>query len=176
MSRTVIKYLCDRCSQDATACVVCDKGSRFIEARRGPDTDYTRYARKDVELTQQVISKMRVSFEIKNVIFNDPATIVMWADGTKTIVKCQPGDIYSPELGLAMAISKKALGNKGNYNEVFKQWLPEEKEYKVNALSLKNPEEFVFNVPLKPGSLNIDLLKDLSGTKTVTFEAKLVKE
>ena len=25
-----------------------------------------------------------------------------------------------------MAISKKALGNKGNYCEVFKQWLPEE--------------------------------------------------
>ena len=25
-----------------------------------------------------------------------------------------------------MAISKKALGNKGNYCEVFKKWLPEE--------------------------------------------------
>ena len=27
--------------------------------------------------------------EIKNVIFNDPATIVFWTDGTKTVVKCQ---------------------------------------------------------------------------------------
>ena len=26
--------------------------------------------------------------KIKNVIFNDPATIVFWSDGTKTIVKC----------------------------------------------------------------------------------------
>jgi hypothetical protein len=73
-------------------------------------------------------------FDIKDVIFNDPATIVMWADGTKTVVKCQPGDIYSPELGLAMAISKKALGNKGNYNEVFKQWLPEEKKEKSRTI------------------------------------------
>ena len=64
--------------------------------------------------------------EIKNVIFNEPATIVIWSDGTKTVVKCQEGEGYDPEKGLAMAISKKALGNKGNYCEVFKKWLPEE--------------------------------------------------
>lgn len=69
----------------------------------------------------------RVIPSIKKVIFNDPATIVFWEDGSKTVVKCQDGDIYDPEKGLAMAISKKALGNQGNYCEVFKKWLPEEK-------------------------------------------------
>lgn len=64
--------------------------------------------------------------EIKDVIFNEPATIILWADGTKTVVKCQKGEGYDPEKGMAMAISKKALGNKGNYCEVFKKWLPEE--------------------------------------------------
>ena len=64
--------------------------------------------------------------KIKDVIFNEPATIVMWSDGTKTVVKCQEGEGYDPEKGMAMAISKKALGNKGNYCEVFKKWLPEE--------------------------------------------------
>ena len=54
----------------------------------------------------------------------------MWSDGTKTVVKCQEGEGYDPEKGMAMAISKKALGNKGNYCEVFKKWLPEEE--KVN--------------------------------------------
>lgn len=62
---------------------------------------------------------------IKDVIHNDPATIVFWTDGTKTVVKCQPGDKYDPEKGLAMAISKKALGNQGNYYNVFEKWLPE---------------------------------------------------
>ena len=66
--------------------------------------------------------------EIENVIFNDPATVVMWSDGTKTVVKCQPGDTYSKETGLALCIAKKYLGNKGNFNEVFKQWIPEEIE------------------------------------------------
>lgn len=69
--------------------------------------------------------KAFVELKIKNVVFNDPATIVFWEDGTKTVVKCQDGDLYSEELGLAMCISKKALGNKGNFNETFKKWLPE---------------------------------------------------
>ena len=58
---------------------------------------------------------------IKKVIFNDPATIVFWSDGTKTVVKCHD-EVFDPEKGLAMAISKKALGNQGNYFNVFKKW------------------------------------------------------
>ena len=66
--------------------------------------------------------------QIKDVIYNDPATIVLWMDGTKTVVKCSDYDIYDPEKGLAMAIAKKTLGNQGNYYETFKRWLPEEDE------------------------------------------------
>lgn len=72
------------------------------------------------------LRRNKANLKIKNVIFNDPATIVIWSDDTKTVVKCQPGDTYSKELGLAMCISKKFLGNKGNFNEEFKKWIPEE--------------------------------------------------
>lgn len=65
------------------------------------------------------------TFEIKDVIFNNPATIVLWADGTKTVVKCQEDDVYSEEVGLALCFAKKALGNKSNFNNVFKKWVPE---------------------------------------------------
>ena len=64
--------------------------------------------------------------DIKDVIYNNPATIVFWKDGTKTVVKCQKGDTYNPELGLAMCIIKKMCNNKGNYNDVFNKWLPAE--------------------------------------------------
>lgn len=64
---------------------------------------------------------------IKNVIFNDPATIVFWSDSTKTVVKCQPGDKFDPEKGLAMAITKKTMGNTGSYCNVFKKWIKEKK-------------------------------------------------
>ncbi len=62
--------------------------------------------------------------EIKNVKFDGPATIVFWADRTKTVVKCQDGDDYSEEVGLAMCIVKKAFGNKSKYNDIFKKWCP----------------------------------------------------
>ena len=55
--------------------------------------------------------------EVKKVIFNDPATIVYWKDGTKTVVKCQNSDVFDPEKGFAMAFLKKCWGNKGNFND-----------------------------------------------------------
>ena len=60
---------------------------------------------------------------IKDVIFNDPATIVFWTDGSKTVVKCQKGEAFDPEKGLAMAISKKVLGNDYGYYETFAKYV-----------------------------------------------------
>lgn len=93
----------------------------------GLDTDRVDYNRMYTSTAELFDFKFKLydTPSIKNVIFNDPATIVFWSDGTKTIVKAQDGDTFDPEKGLAMAISKKALGNKGNYCEIFKKWLPE---------------------------------------------------
>lgn len=72
-------------------------------------TNYTAYSRKkDME-----------EVTIKNVIFNPPATIVFWSNGDKTVVKCDEIEKFDPEKGMAMAISKHALGNKGNYYNEF---------------------------------------------------------
>lgn len=72
--------------------------------------------------------------EIKNVYFNDPVTVVMWNDGTKTIVRCSENDFYDPEKGLAMAIVKKAYGNDNKFHKIFKKWLPHEDD--------SEPEDF----------------------------------
>ena len=60
---------------------------------------------------------------IKRVIFSDPATIVFWEDGTKTVVKTQDGEKYDKEKGLAMAIAKRVFGNERDYYHVFKRWM-----------------------------------------------------
>jgi len=65
------------------------------------------------------------SAAITDVIFNDPATIVFWADGTKTVVQAHD-EKFDKEKGLAMAIAKKTLGNKGNYFNVFKKFCEED--------------------------------------------------
>lgn len=61
--------------------------------------------------------------KIKDVIFNPPATIILWEDNTKTVVKCQEGYEFDPWTGLTTAIVKKVLGNKGNYCNALNKWI-----------------------------------------------------
>ena len=106
---------------------------------------------------------------IKDVIFNPPATIVFWEDGTKTVVQSRDDDIYDPEKGLSMAISKKALGNTREYYHTFKHWL---KKYGKKT-GLDKLTEVTFTGTLD--SFNADLLNSLTlgpGDITLTFEAK----
>ena len=79
-------------------------------------------------------SEVKVSLRIKNmgiknVIFNPPATIVFWTDGTKTVVKCGKGERWDAEKGLAMACAKKLLGNEGGYHK-------EISKYTENAIDI----------------------------------------
>jgi len=94
--------------------------------------DYPNNAMREISRLANVFKEVeerrmiRDKFKIKRVIFNKPATIVFWEDGTKTVVKAS-GENFDKEKGLAMAITKKILGlNKGNYNNIFKKWCKEE--------------------------------------------------
>ena len=44
---------------------------------------------------------------ITRVIINKPGVVVFWSDDTKTVGKCIDGETFNPEVGLAMAISRK---------------------------------------------------------------------
>ena len=68
-----------------------------------------------------------LSMTIKKVIFSPPATIIIWDDNTKTIVKAQEDEPYDPEKGMAMCIAKHIYGDCGSYYNVFSEWL---KSYK----------------------------------------------
>ena len=57
----------------------------------------------------------------KTVIFNAPATVIMWDDGTKTVVKLMEGEEFNPEVGLAMCFCKKVMGD--GYKRWFKDAL-----------------------------------------------------
>ena len=110
---------------------------------------------------------------IKKVKFNPPATIVFWTDNTKTVVKCS-GEDYDPEKGLAMCISKKVLGDKGNYYEVFKKWLPKEDDSDVVQKVLEHIKPQTFEFELKPIDINqrlFEVLTGVPGTATIQFDA-----
>lgn len=76
-----------------------------------------------VDKADRILSVVRPG--IKKVVFNAPATIVFWMDGSKTVVKAQNNETFDPEKGLAMAIAKKTMGNKGNYYKSIKKWVDE---------------------------------------------------
>lgn len=68
---------------------------------------------RTVPVTMKVSSLTTIP-DIKHVIFNYPATIVFWTDGTKTIVKCKKGDQWDPHAGISAAIAKKFFGTQVN--------------------------------------------------------------
>ena len=63
--------------------------------------------------------------EVEKVIFNPPATIVLFKDGTKVVVKTTKEDIFQPEIGFAMAMMKKIFGSRGRYKKWINSWRSE---------------------------------------------------
>ena len=106
------------------------------------------YSRQSTEQTKKndIVRLGMCNVSIRKVIFNNPATIVLWSDGTKTVVKCGPDDIFDEEKGLAMAIVKKMAGNDSRFHKVFKQWCkPDEtnEDTLAYAKSLKQLDQAV---------------------------------
>lgn len=89
----------------------------------GRGSGKTQYS---LELTRAYYSGYYYRFQPKKIIFNGPATIVLWEDGTKTVVKCQNGDTFDKEKGIALCFMKKSLGNRSNFNNMIKKYLEEE--------------------------------------------------
>ena len=54
----------------------------------------------------------------KKVKFSGPATIILWEDGTKTVVKCQGDDVFNEYTGVLTCFAKKMFGNKANFNNI----------------------------------------------------------
>ena len=62
---------------------------------------------------------------IERVIFNPPATIVLWKDGTKTVVKVH-NEEFDKEKGLAMAILRSEYG--AGIRKLFRKWCGDDKD------------------------------------------------
>ena len=61
---------------------------------------------------------------IKDVIFNPPATVILWGDGSKTVVKCGEEDVYNPLTGFLLAYMKHGEGGGGAYNNLIRTFVP----------------------------------------------------
>lgn len=84
----------------------------------------TKYTCYDLpkQIEQLTRRPKKVGGGIKKVIFNDPATIVFWNDGSKTVVKCS-GEEFDKEKGLLCCLVKYICGNDNSYHRLFKEWI-----------------------------------------------------
>ena len=93
--------------------------------------DAIRYCYNDI----LSVEKYKASIELRvnipgmidRVIFNDPATIILWKDGSKTVVKRSEDDIWDPEKGFCMAIIKKLYG----HTSFIKRFMEPEEEMSI---------------------------------------------
>lgn len=124
--------------------IECEDGTTYAGTIRSICGN--QYLHKSICVEAMIVDKPVGAYGIEKVLFQNPATIVFWSDGTKTVVNCmdnveikkkvvdgkevtirkpKKADTYSKEAGLAMAIVKKWAGNNGNYNNIFREFIPE---------------------------------------------------
>jgi len=70
---------------------------------------------KELDIERQNIAEY---FVPKKIIYCDPATIVYWRDGSKTVVRVSNGDDFQKDQGFAMAVVKKIYPVKADFNRV----------------------------------------------------------
>ena len=81
--------------------------------------------KKNIESHKRKIIKDFIK-SISKVQFTDPWTIIFWKNGEVTRIKCQDGDDYSKETGLALGIIKHMFGDTNYFNTIFTKLVSEE--------------------------------------------------
>lgn len=96
-----------------------------IYYRLDENYNFRKYVEEDLEMTKSMYCKCNfdIGLKIERVIFNPPATIIIWTDGTKSVVKCQNNEPYDAEKGFALAYLKKLLGNDNTFNKEINKWV-----------------------------------------------------
>lgn len=82
---------------------------------------YTKGLR-EITAAKRVDVIKRTDGNVKNIYLNKEkgTTVVVWNDGSKTKVKCQDGEEFDAEKGIALCFMKKACDNRACFNEILK--------------------------------------------------------
>ena len=73
---------------------------------------------REITTAEILTAPPRPKLDVKFIINKEKGTTVaIWKDGTKTIVKCQPGDTFDAEKAIALCFVKRSFNNRGCYND-----------------------------------------------------------
>lgn len=94
--------------------------------------------------------------DIDHIVFSDPATIVFWEDGTKTVVKCMNGEKFERYAGFMAACMKKMFGSTSRAKAIMNECIVEQEPSKKKK---KKKDDGVL-----PGQISVDEM--ISGDNT----------
>ena len=98
----------------------CMFGNPFVFPREGvPDVDED--GNPYIETSDMCEEPPIEDLQPRKIIFSPPATVVIWADGMKTVVKCKEGTEFNPYYGFTCALAKKIYQS----NEKIKRMIKE---------------------------------------------------
>lgn len=105
-----------------------NNANAYVAIRHGIDTsvymslyDDNPFKKQESTFGMYLRSMIKVLLPgIKKIIENNPATVILWEDGTKTMAKCQDSDEFDFEKGVLICSLKKLIGNKAT-NELLKR-------------------------------------------------------
>jgi hypothetical protein len=120
---------------------------------------------------------------ITKVLYNDPATVIFWSDGTKTISKVQKGDTYNKELGLTLCVLKKLVGS-SQVVSLLNEWIDEKSNYvdlkliraKKKEINKVKVEEVKIEEPTKKETPKKTTTSTTTKKKTSSSTTKVKKE
>ncbi len=104
-----------------------DKIGVKFDGFNNPDSEYGLFWFKEGFFAVIPDASVLVDDAIKQIIFSGPKTIILWKDGTKTIVTCGEGDIYDPYVGFCVAVTKKMFGSTSKVKKIMNRYTKEGK-------------------------------------------------
>lgn len=94
-----------------------------------------RYLSVDVDITTNCITRsFNLVPKVKKIIKNKRTTIVLWEDGTKTMVRRAEGTEDDEYFAFASALAKKVYGNNSRIHKLLKEktvWQESRKNTKI---------------------------------------------
>ncbi len=101
------------------SCKTLYQGLKKLQDEQAEDT---------VEYTKELLNKLiggtdeMKNVDVKKIIFSGPKTIVLWSDGTKTIVSMSKDETnFDPEAAFCAAYTKKMFGTNSKIKRVIKE-------------------------------------------------------
>lgn len=93
-----------------------------LGGRANPNSEYGVFWFKETSLAIIPDCDTITEISVKQIIYSGPKTIIIWSDGSKTIVSCGEGDTYDRYAGFCAAVTKKIFGSNSNIKKTIDKY------------------------------------------------------